>query len=113
MHVVTGDPKYQDWGWEIFQAVLRHCKTPSGFSGIRDVTVEDPSAVEWNDSTQSFWMGETLKYFYLLFQPPVGMAKTGHTESVIDLDRMVLFSHLLCSSEPFVSLSTTHHAEPR
>jgi mannosyl-oligosaccharide alpha-1,2-mannosidase len=65
---VTGDRKYQDWGWEMWTAIEKHCKTKSGYSGIKDVTLQDLSKLEWNDSTQSFWMAETLKYFYLLFQ---------------------------------------------
>jgi hypothetical protein len=68
LYTVTGDRKYQDWGWEMWTAIEKHCKTKSGYSGIKDVTLQDLSKLEWNDSTQSFWMAETLKYFYLLFQ---------------------------------------------
>ena len=37
-----------------------------GYSGIRDVTAPVP---EWNDRQESFWLAETLKYFWLLFSP--------------------------------------------
>ena len=27
---VTGEPKYREWGWQIFQAFQRHSRTPEG-----------------------------------------------------------------------------------
>ena len=26
LHRATGDPKYREWGWDIFQAFEKHCK---------------------------------------------------------------------------------------
>ncbi len=38
----------------------------AGYAGLRDVTVAPPT----NDNTmQSFWLAETLKYTWLLFAP--------------------------------------------
>ena len=34
---LTKDPKYRDWGWEMVQALDRHCKAEGGYSGIRNV----------------------------------------------------------------------------
>ena len=34
---LTKDPKYRDWGWEMIQALDRHCKAEGGYSGIRNV----------------------------------------------------------------------------
>lgn len=62
----TGDPKYQDWGWEIWQSIDRYCKTPTGYAGIRDVTNTNTGH---DDTQQSFFFAETLKYLYLLFSP--------------------------------------------
>jgi len=72
----THDNIYREWGWEIFQAIETHCKTPNGYSGIRDVTVTNPAK---DDLQQSFFMAETLKYLYLLFTP----------DDVIPLDKYV------------------------
>jgi len=66
LHWITGDPTYQEWGWDAFQAIEKYCGTPNGYSGIRDVTNTD---VEHDDLQQSFFMAETLKYLYLLFSP--------------------------------------------
>lgn len=63
----TGDPKFQDWGWEIWQSIEKWCKTPNGFAGIRDVT--NTNHVQHDDTQQSFFFAETLKYLYLLFSP--------------------------------------------
>mmetsp|Transcript_18905 Transcript_18905/g.31011 ORF Transcript_18905/g.31011 Transcript_18905/m.31011 type:complete len:661 (-) Transcript_18905:94-2076(-) len=67
----THDPKYREWGWEIFQAFEKHSKTEAGYSGLRDVRVVGPAGVTQNmdDRMESFWMAETLKYLYLLFGP--------------------------------------------
>lgn len=66
LYRITGDVKYQDWGWNIFNNIVKHCKTEVGFSGIKDVgsvgTAKD-------DAMQSFFLSETLKYLYLLFSP--------------------------------------------
>ena len=74
----TGDRRYREWGWELFQSFERHCKvTGGGYSGIVDVREAIPRK---NDKQESFWLAETLKYFYLLFSP----------ESALPLDVYVL-----------------------
>ena len=103
---VTGDPKWQDVGWEMFEAVTRLTRTKYGFAGVGDVfgnpslafggelakrnEEEDEEGGEMLlerrkskskskskstpppllDNQESFWPGETLKYFYLLFADP-------------------------------------------
>eukprot|EP00299_Pterocystis_sp_00344_P017042 c8547_g1_i5.p1 GENE.c8547_g1_i5~~c8547_g1_i5.p1 ORF type:complete len:539 (+),score=118.03 c8547_g1_i5:134-1750(+) len=63
----TGNNKYREWGWEIFQNIEKFCKVPNGYSGIRDVTV---TPVQHTDKMESFFLAETLKYLYLLFSSP-------------------------------------------
>lgn len=61
---ITHDQKYRDWGWEAVLALEKHCRTPNGYSGIRNVYQEDSQK---DDVQQSFFLAETLKYLYLLF----------------------------------------------
>lgn len=63
---LTHEQKYRDWGWEMVQALDRHCRSPDGYSGLRDVTQMPPQN---DDVQQSFFLAETLKYLYLLFSP--------------------------------------------
>lgn len=42
----------------IFQALENYCRTPNGFSGIKNVYLEDPQK---DDVQQSFFLAETLK----------------------------------------------------
>ncbi|ORY35384.1 glycoside hydrolase [Naematelia encephala] len=61
----TGDPKYREWGWQIFQAFQEHCRVADGgYAGIEDVQVVPAKKL---DRMETFWLGETLKYLYLLF----------------------------------------------
>ncbi|KAK6195259.1 hypothetical protein SNE40_000727 [Patella caerulea] len=61
----TGDKKYRDWGWQIFQAFEKYTKVPGmGYSSINNVKSLKPS---FRDKLESFFLAETLKYLYLLF----------------------------------------------
>lgn len=61
---LTKDPKYREWGWEMVQALDKHCKVDGGYSGIRNVYQVGGNK---DDVQQSFFLAETLKYLYLLF----------------------------------------------
>ncbi|XP_058443500.1 mannosyl-oligosaccharide alpha-1,2-mannosidase IA isoform X1 [Malaya genurostris] len=61
---LTHDQKYRDWGWDAVQALENHCRTPNGFTGLKNVYLTDPQK---DDVQQSFFLAETLKYLYLLF----------------------------------------------
>lgn len=68
MYRITGDPIWQEKGWRMFNAIIQATQTEVGHSAIDDVTTETaPLPV---DSMESFWLAETLKYFYLLFTTP-------------------------------------------
>ena len=70
MYRITGDPIWQEKGWRMFEAVIKATQTEVGHSAIDNVATppgETPVAV---DSMESFWLAETLKYFYLLFTNP-------------------------------------------
>lgn len=63
---ITRDPIYRKWGWEIFKAFEKHTRLDgdAGYASVDNVK-EDP--VELRDNMESFWLAETLKYLYLLF----------------------------------------------
>ncbi|PWY88478.1 seven-hairpin glycosidase [Aspergillus heteromorphus CBS 117.55] len=77
MFRLTGDEYWREKGWEMFEAVSKYTRTELANSEIDDVTVETPTML---DEMQSFWLAETLKYFYLLFSDP----------GVLSLDEYVL-----------------------
>jgi len=73
---ITGDPIWQDKGWQMWEAIERVSWTEFAYSAIENVNIPDsPQA----DSMESFWLAETLKYFYLLYSDP----------SLISLDEWV------------------------
>jgi mannosyl-oligosaccharide alpha-1,2-mannosidase len=67
LYRLTGDERLQDVAWEMFEAITAHTTTPLANAVISDVT--NPDAPQ-RDRMESFWLGETLKYFYLIFSDP-------------------------------------------
>ncbi|CAD0107122.1 unnamed protein product [Aureobasidium uvarum] len=77
LYRITGDPHWREVGWNMFLAVQKYTHATYGASAIDDVTKTLPTQ---EDSEESFWLAETLKYFYLLFED----------EGVVSLDEWVL-----------------------
>ncbi|KIK61619.1 glycoside hydrolase family 47 protein [Collybiopsis luxurians FD-317 M1] len=67
---ITGDSKWRNRGWKIFESIERHTKTPYGYASLK--TVEVLPAVK-DDDMPSYFLAETLKYLYLMFidQDPI------------------------------------------
>ena len=62
----------------MWKAISKHTRTEIANARLSDVTTENPKK---EDSMESFWLAETLKYFYLLF------SETG----TVNLDEFVLW----------------------
>ncbi|KAH3676063.1 hypothetical protein WICMUC_002360 [Wickerhamomyces mucosus] len=81
MYRITGDSKWRDYGWKMWQGVESFCKTKKGtYVSIYDITLDVNDPDRYIDSMESFWFTETLKYYYLLFEDI----------SVLSLDEYVL-----------------------
>ncbi|XP_010499520.1 PREDICTED: mannosyl-oligosaccharide 1,2-alpha-mannosidase MNS3 [Camelina sativa] len=77
LYRITKDTKYRDQGWQIFEAFEKYTKVKSGgYTSLDDVTEVPPHR---RDKMETFFLGETLKYLYLLFGD----------DSVIPLDKFV------------------------
>jgi mannosyl-oligosaccharide alpha-1,2-mannosidase len=48
----------------MFQSIVKHTRTQFGYTALEDVTTPEPPM---DDSMESFWTAETLKYFWLMF----------------------------------------------
>ena len=82
LYVLTGNTTYQDWGWEIFQAFERNAKVDSGgYSSLSSVA----RIGSRTDKMESFFLGETLKYLYLLFGN-----RNDNDHKTLSLDKFVL-----------------------
>ena len=80
----TGDTYWRKKGWQMFEAIHKATITQFGASAILDVTRETPVAL---DEMESFWLAETLKYFYLLFSDPSLISLDDYVLSVASLSR--------------------------
>lgn len=78
MYHLTKDPKYRQWGAEILDSFIKNscinCDDPdkityTSLHNVLDVPTDK------KDNVESFWMAETLKYLYLLFQDDVDLTK--------------------------------------
>ncbi|KAL4810669.1 glycoside hydrolase [Aspergillus unguis] len=67
---ITGDEKYREAAWEMYVAIEAATRTKYANAAVRDITVKKPADIEQEDSMESFWMAETLKYLYLIFSEP-------------------------------------------
>ncbi|KAI0414282.1 glycosyl hydrolase family 47-domain-containing protein [Xylaria grammica] len=77
MYRITGDKKWQDKGWKMFESIVQHTATEIGSSAIDNVLTTKTTQL---NEMESFWTAETLKYFYLLYSEP----------NLISLDSWVL-----------------------
>jgi len=69
LFMVTKNPQYQEWGWNIFLAIQKFCKTTYGFGAHPDVRrPERPCCQGADDRTETFFFAETMKYMYLLLE---------------------------------------------
>jgi len=66
LSVLTGDPIYREWGWEVFQSIEKYCRAQYGYGSLKNV---DLPSMQPQDEMESFFLAETLKYLYLLFDP--------------------------------------------
>lgn len=64
----THDERWREMAWAIAQTIERYCRVDCGYTGIKDVTVSDPDKIEYDDVQQSWFLAETLKYLYLIFE---------------------------------------------
>ncbi|KAG6197073.1 hypothetical protein E4U10_000371 [Claviceps purpurea] len=77
MYRITGDASWMEKGWAMFEATMKATRTPSANTAIANVLSQEHEPL---DTMESFWLAETLKYYYLLFSE----------SSLISLDEWVL-----------------------
>lgn len=77
LYRITGEEKWREAAWAMWTAVDALTKTELANSAVDDVNAAEPKKL---DSMESFWLAETLKYFYLIFSEP----------DVVSLDEWVL-----------------------
>lgn len=64
LYRATRDPWYLHVGEMVLKDIKRRCWTKCGWSGLQNVATGEKS-----DRMESFFLGETAKYLYLLFDP--------------------------------------------
>lgn len=67
LYRITGDERLMEEGWKMFEAIVAETRTEIAFASIDDVSWRHSAKI---DKMESFWMAETLKYFYLLYSEP-------------------------------------------
>lgn len=75
LYQATRDPKYLAMGKQMFDDLVKHCRTDAAYAGLKSVISKEKA-----DYMHSFVLAETFKYFYLLFAP----------EKTLDMKKIVL-----------------------
>ncbi|KAK6427725.1 hypothetical protein LTR81_000069 [Elasticomyces elasticus] len=77
LYRITGEQRYQDAAWDMFMAITNATTTQLANAALSDITYSPAELAQGTtggttqfDSMESFWMAETLKYFYLIFSEP-------------------------------------------
>ncbi|THC92870.1 hypothetical protein EYZ11_007651 [Aspergillus tanneri] len=78
MYRITGDKSLQDAAWRMFKNIEHMTRAEYGHAAIDDVRDRKTKQMDY---MESFWLAETLKYFYLIFSEP----------DMVSLDEYVLY----------------------
>ncbi|CAM1504587.1 Fc.00g021780.m01.CDS01 [Cosmosporella sp. VM-42] len=76
LYRVTGKQEFRDIAWDMWLAIQNATETDDAFATVEDVT---KAKSQKSDSMKSFWLAETLKYFWLTFED----------ENILSLDKWV------------------------
>ncbi|KAK4580384.1 hypothetical protein LTR86_000587 [Recurvomyces mirabilis] len=86
LYRMTGEQYLQDAAWDMFSAIVNATETKLANAALSDISFSIEQLAKGTtggttqfDSMESFWMAETLKYFYLTFSEP----------NLMDLDEYV------------------------
>ncbi len=70
----TKNPKYLDMRKQCCESLVKYCRNNVAYAHLKSVKTKEQA-----DATESFFLDETLKYFYLLFAP----------EETLDFDKII------------------------
>ena len=65
LYQYTFDADYLSMGKDLLDSLRTHCRLPEGFAGLSNVITREKS-----DRMESHFLSGTLKYLFLLFEPP-------------------------------------------
>jgi mannosyl-oligosaccharide alpha-1,2-mannosidase len=67
LYRLTGDETLPNRAWHMFNSIVAKTKTDIAHASLLDCTRSSDTRF---DRMESFWLAETLKYFYLMFSEP-------------------------------------------
>eukprot|EP00457_Paulinella_chromatophora_P003271 gb/GEZN01003278.1/.p1 GENE.gb/GEZN01003278.1/~~gb/GEZN01003278.1/.p1 ORF type:complete len:678 (+),score=69.99 gb/GEZN01003278.1/:24-2057(+) len=83
MYRVTRQEKYREWGWRIFQSLKKCCRLDTGgYHGLENTEKNTQDKHEM----ESFFIAETLKYLYLLFDEEETLPISGEDAFVFNTE---------------------------
>ncbi|KAF9031395.1 seven-hairpin glycosidase [Hymenopellis radicata] len=63
---------WRERGWTVFEAIEKHARTKWAYASIVNVDVQD-EAITLKDELPSYFLAETLKYLYLMFDETIDL----------------------------------------
>jgi mannosyl-oligosaccharide alpha-1,2-mannosidase len=95
LYRTTGDKRYQDFAWDIFQSIEKYCKVEKGYVGLKHINKNGDANRNKVNEMPSFFLAETLKYLALIFAP----------DDYVNLDSYVF------TTEAHPLLQVRHHSD--
>ena len=68
LYVRTSDEKYYNYARQFLESLEQHCRTDIAYCHIKDVRT-----MEKDDQMETFFIAETMKYLYLIFNERAGL----------------------------------------
>jgi len=96
LYRATGDPWLIDAGVDILRSIQYSAYTPCGYATVRNARTHT-----LDNRMESFFLAETVKYLYLLFDPDNFIHNTGTTATIHDTGtgRCVLYTGFIFNTE--------------
>jgi len=104
LYRATGDPWLVEAGLDILQSIQFSARTDCGYATVKNV--RDHSLA---DRMESFFLAETTKYLYLLFDPENFLHNRGNLASVVEVEGQ---GHCVLDAGGYIFNTEAHPIDP-
>lgn len=103
---ITGDEVYREWGWQMFEAFVKHTivENGGGFTSVGDVLEVPPPK---RDNMESFWLVSTSLHLHLYLHSALSLSSLSDMFAMLTIDRPRRSNTSTSSSDQTTSCPST------